>query len=167
MGTSICLIGHGSRSHKSRSEWQDFYEKFRQYTAIKHDIFDGFIELQKPDYQARLKNLATRYSRVIAVPVSLFRANHVKNDFLVALQSFDPGLQKKIRFTRELGVTPEMVDALLSHFPQKDTENSVVIVVGRGSSDADANSDFHKLCRLAGENAGCDNIYPTYSRPEK
>jgi len=69
----------------------------------------------------------------------------------------------RIRYARHFGISTEIIDGLRallqqaegrSSAPQIARERTVVLVVGRGSSDPDANSDVCKLSRLLWEGSG-------------
>jgi sirohydrochlorin cobaltochelatase len=68
-----------------------------------------------------------------------------------------------IRYGRHFGITTEIVDglrALLAQAEQQTTrphigrDRTVVLLIGRGSSDPDANSDVCKLARILWEGSG-------------
>ena len=81
--------------------------------------------------------------------------------FLRRVREHHPDL--RIRYARHFGITTEIVDglqALIAHAerqstpPQVGRTRTVVLVVGRGSSDPDANSDVCKLARILWEGSG-------------
>ena len=98
-------------------------------------------------------DLAATAQRVVVFPVLLFAAGHVKNDIPLALAAVR-GEHPDVDFVaaRPLGVHPAMTELSLQRARQaavpEQEEAQTVLVVGRGSSDPDANADFFKVVRL-------------------
>jgi sirohydrochlorin cobaltochelatase len=115
---------------------------------------------------------------IYAVPGMLFAATHAQNDIpsvLTTYQDKHPGL--KIEYGRELGLHPKMIEAFetrilealgLDHVHTGDLYDTMLVVVGRGTSVTDANADAAKLTRLACENLGfgwAQTVYAGVSFP--
>jgi sirohydrochlorin cobaltochelatase len=106
-----------------------------------------------------------RAERVVALPLFLFSAGHVKNDLPLALQAAranHPG----VRFVaaRALGVHPKLAELLAARVAIDPAEagKTAVVVVGRGASDPDANGDFHKLVSLFAQGRGFAQVAPCF-----
>jgi sirohydrochlorin cobaltochelatase len=114
----------------------------------------GFIELSRPPISECVNRLADAGSREIsAVPLMLLAAGHSKDDIpatLVREKTTHPDLD--FHYGRALGIRPELlelVDERVSAVvPKAEKEETAVLLVGRGSSDPDANSDLAKMARL-------------------
>jgi sirohydrochlorin cobaltochelatase len=101
---------------------------------------------------------------IIAVPGMLFAASHAKKDIpsvLTTYQEKNPKL--KIKYGRELGLHPQMISAFkmrileslgLSHVHDGDLYDTMLVVVGRGTSDTYANAEVAKLTRIVTEDLG-------------
>ncbi|CAN90402.1 MULTISPECIES: CbiX/SirB N-terminal domain-containing protein [Sorangium] len=164
----LLLIGHGSRDAASNAEFEAIvadYAAARPGIAVQH----GYIELATPHLADALAALAARVSRVAVVPLFLFAAGHVKNDIPIALErarAAHPG----VRFSaaRPLGVHPALAEIAFERaataLPDDPAARarSALVVVGRGSSDPDANGDFCKTARLIGEGRGLQLVEPTF-----
>ncbi|WP_437983946.1 CbiX/SirB N-terminal domain-containing protein [Sorangium sp. So ce117] len=164
----LLLIGHGSRDAASNAEFEAIvadYAAARPEIAVQH----GYIELATPHLADALAALAARASRVAVVPLFLFAAGHVKNDIPLALErarAAHPG----VRFSaaRPLGVHPALAELAFERaataLPADPAARarSALVVVGRGSSDPDANGDFCKTARLIGEGRGLQLVEPTF-----
>jgi sirohydrochlorin cobaltochelatase len=95
---------------------------------------------------------------VIALPVILLAAGHVKVELpheLDHAKQRHPGVE--FLYGRHIGLDPlvmEVVHERLAEVEQQaawPAEDTAVLIVGRGSSDPDANSDLYKLARLLWE----------------
>jgi sirohydrochlorin cobaltochelatase len=97
----------------------------------------------------------------------LAAAGHAKGDIPGALQretARHPGL--RYRYGRPLGPHPtllelmtERIDAVL---PVSDRPDTTVVLVGRGSSDPDANAEHAKVARLLWEGRGFGGVEPAF-----
>ena len=95
----------------------------------------------------------------------LFAARHNKFDVTNELdrcRQDHPGLA--FHYGRHLGIAPGLIDLWKSRLAQLDhvdhnpdqipREETVLLVVGRGSSDPDANGDVYKMARILWEGSG-------------
>jgi sirohydrochlorin cobaltochelatase len=91
----------------------------------------------------------------------LFAAGHAKNDIPSVLNTYTAETGLRIDYGRELGVDLNMINAASARvracldqaqaLPASDT---LLVVVGRGSSDPDANSNVAKVTRMLVEGFG-------------
>ena len=91
----------------------------------------------------------------------LFAAGHVKNDIPSLLMSYSSKTNMEIIYGRELGINNLMISAACERVKDVFEENnslkpeeSLLVVVGRGSSDPDANSNVSKITRMIVEGIG-------------
>jgi sirohydrochlorin cobaltochelatase len=152
----VLLVGHGSRNASAN---RDFEELVNAYQLRNPDLTIElcFLELAEPVLTDALDACARRFQEIVVVPLFLFSAGHTKNDIPLALsQARQNHPMVSFRAARTLGVHPNMVD-LASHriheigIAPDQPRQTALVVVGRGSSDPDANGDFCKLVRLLGE----------------
>jgi sirohydrochlorin cobaltochelatase len=161
---ALLLVGHGSRDPDGQREFLAFATKVQQ-AAGPRPVVPCFLELAEPTIpQGLARCLELGYQDIAAVPVLLFAARHNKRDVPVEfdrVRQHHPEL--RIRYGRHFGISTEIVDGLRaliaqaeqqSSRPQSGRERTVVLVVGRGSSDPDANSDVCKLARILWEGSG-------------
>jgi sirohydrochlorin ferrochelatase len=126
------------------------YQARRPEFLLRH----GYIELAQPLLAEALAALGPEPRQVTVLPLFLFAASHVKNDVPRALATARQNAPS-VEFvaTRALGLHPRMIDLALERacetlpMEPEDARRTTVILVGRGSSDPDANGDF---CKLAG-----------------
>ena len=162
-GTGVMLCGHGSRNQRAVEEFAALTDALRErLPGIPLDY--GYLEFANPVIHAGLDNLRGQGVRhVLALPGMLFAAGHAKNDIPSVLKTYEaahPGL--RITYGRELGVDLKMLRAAsdrieegLRTSPREiPREETLLLVVGRGSSDPDANSNVAKIMRMLWEGMG-------------
>ena len=101
---------------------------------------------------------------IVAVPGMLFAATHAKNDIPSVLTTYQEKYKHlKVSYGRELALHPEMIAAFEArilqalgrdHLHPGDLYNTMLVVVGRGTSDTYANAEAAKLTRIVTENLG-------------
>jgi sirohydrochlorin cobaltochelatase len=164
--TPLLLVGHGTRDETGAAEFGRFVERVRARMPV--DVAGGFIELSPPpltDAVAALYDSGHR--RLVAVSMVLVAAGHAKGDIPAALAREPerrPGLS--YAYGRPLGPHPvllrlleERLDAVLDPAERADT---AVLLVGRGSTDPDANAEIHKVARLLWEGRGLSMVEPAF-----
>jgi cobalt/nickel transport system ATP-binding protein len=131
----------------------------RQVAASRPDIpvGSGFIELVEPELQAGMDDLVGRgATSVVGVPMVLLGAGHLKDDGPVALAEArrrHPGL--RATYARGLGIHPLVLSAATDRIREASTAPAdAVVIVGRGSTDPDANADLAKVARLLADSRG-------------
>jgi sirohydrochlorin cobaltochelatase len=161
---ALLLVGHGSRDPDGQREFLEFATKVQQ-AAGSRPVVPCFLELAEPTIpQGLARCMELGYRDIAAVPVLLFAARHNKHDVpgeFDHVREHHPDL--RIRYARHFGITTEIIDGLRTLIEQAEHQSmrprvrrdrTVVLVVGRGSSDPDANSDVCKLARILWEGSG-------------
>jgi len=155
---TVLLVGHGSREQSGNAEFLAFCEAARPHLGPEA-IETCFIELAEPLVPASLDRCVARGARrVIVLPVILLAAGHVKVELpheLDRAKERDPDVE--FLYGRPIGLDPLVVAAVGERLAQLEAETgwpageTAMLVVGRGSSDPDANGDLFKLARLLWE----------------
>ena len=167
MSTGLLIVGHGSRDTKANLEFEALvatYRSRRPDLTVAH----GYIELAHPSLMTALRCLAQQVEVVVVLPLFLFAAGHVKNDIPLALAEIRNEFPSThVVVARALGVHPALVDLAYERAkPEldgaRDLQKTAVIVVGRGSSDPDANADFCKVARLFAEGRHVGWVLPSF-----
>jgi sirohydrochlorin cobaltochelatase len=148
---ALLIIGHGSRDPRGAQEFHELISLMRERNPDL-PIEGGFIELSRPPISECVERLVGRGAREIsAVPLMLLAAGHAKDDIPATLvrEKIDHP-EVAFHYGRALGIRPELLELMDEKIsavvPEKG--ETTVLVVGRGSSDPDANSDLAKIARL-------------------
>jgi sirohydrochlorin cobaltochelatase len=156
--TAVLLCGHGSRDPDAIREFEAAAAALRQRLA-PNDFATGYLEFARPTIQEGLAALAARGARrILAIPGMLFAASHVKNDLPWEMNSFiaeNPGID--VRLGRDLGIDPKLLHAAADRIAAAAADarsDSLLVVVGRGTNDPDANSNIAKIARMLWEGMG-------------
>ena len=161
---ALMLCGHGSRDQGAMIEFGGLAEKLRTRLpdwSVEH----GYLEFAKPVIRDGLDKLkASGAETVLALPGMLFAAGHAKNDIPSVLNTYAAANGLRIEYGRELGVDLKMIRAAGERIKEclradgwKDGEplhDTMLVVVGRGASDPDANSNVAKVMRMLWEGLG-------------
>lgn len=169
---AIFIAGHGSRDIEAVSEFERLAESFRRQFPQRRSAF-GFLEFARPTIAEGIHNLMRQgATRIIALPGMLLAAGHVKNDIpseLNSLMAANPAL--KITYAADLGLQPnllhvaaERIEVAEQQFATPYTrQETLLVVVGRGTSDSDANSNITKITRMLQEGMGFGWAVTCYS----
>ncbi|MDP8947281.1 MAG: sirohydrochlorin chelatase [Actinomycetota bacterium] len=150
---ALLVVGHGSRDPRGAQEFHELLALLRARDAgLK--VEGGFIELSRPPISECVERLVGAGAREIsAVPLMLLAAGHAKDDIpatLVREKMSHP--EVNFHYGRALGIRPELLELMDERIsavvPEGERKKTAVLVVGRGSSDPDANSDLAKIARL-------------------
>jgi sirohydrochlorin cobaltochelatase len=168
----IMICGHGSRDSRAISEFAALAETLKQkFPAWPVD--HGYLEFARPIIREGLDRLVAKGAkRILAVPGMLFAAGHAKNDIpsvLNTYQSVRPWLS--IEYGRDLGLDSKMLraagarieEALAAAGGEVPLHDTLLVVVGRGASDPDANSNVAKVTRMLWEGFGFGWAETAYS----
>ena len=150
---ALLVVGHGSRDPRGAREFHELVALVRERTPGL-SVEGGFIELSRPPISECVDLLTRDGARdVAAVPLMLLAAGHAKDDIpatLVREKMSHPDVNFK--YGRALGIRPELLalmdERISATVPEEKKEETAILIVGRGSSDPDANSDLVKASRL-------------------
>ena len=152
-GTALLIVGHGSRDPRGAKEFHELVALTRKRNPALA-VEGGFIELSRPPISECVERLAGGGARnIAAVPLMLLAAGHAKDDIPATLvREKLSHLDLSFRYGRALGIRPELLalmdERISAVVPEEEREETAILVVGRGSSDPDANSDLAKVARL-------------------
>lgn len=161
--TGVMICGHGSRDVEATTEFASLARHLRERLP-EYPVESGYLEFARPIIRDGLEALkAQGVTRVLAVPGMLFAAGHVKNDLPWEINSFaaeNPGMS--VEFGRELAVDPKLLKAAAQRIEEGEATgqpgiaraDTLLVVVGRGTNDPDANSNVSKVARMLWEGMG-------------
>lgn len=160
----LLMIGHGTRDEEGRQAFLDFAQAYQTLDSSR-PVVPCFLELTGPTIQEGVDLCVEQgYTELSALPILLFAARHNKFDVTNELdraRARHP--QIKFHYGRHLGITPGILDLWRTRLaaldqPQWQRSETVLLFVGRGSSDPDANSDVYKMARLLWEGSGYQTV---------
>jgi precorrin-8X/cobalt-precorrin-8 methylmutase len=172
----IVIAGHGSRDADGVREFELLVDLVKQ-RAGGRNITHGFLEFARPTIgEAVRANIEAGVQRLAIVPGVLLAATHAKND----MPSEVIALQKEFsRAQLHYGAALHLHPLILKLFRKKIIEaesrsanllkrsDTCLVVVGRGTTDPDANSDVSKLARMLEEGLGFGALFVCYSGTAK
>ncbi|HEX7968083.1 MAG TPA: sirohydrochlorin chelatase [Stellaceae bacterium] len=163
MDTAVMICGHGSRDPEAISEFELVAAGIKTRLPAA-DVETGYLEFARPTIRDGLEALKARGARrVLAIPGMLFAASHIKNDLPWEINSFaaaNPAIE--LRFGRELAIEPKLLHAAAERIAAAEArasrvigrDDTLLLVVGRGTNDPDANSNIAKVARMLAEGMG-------------
>ena len=161
LGLMVC--GHGSRDTEAVDQFARLAVGLRDHFP-DWPVDYGYLEFATPIIRDGLDALmAEGCTDILGVPGMLFAAGHAKNDIPSVLNTYQashPGVT--ISYGRELGIDLKMIraagdrirEALDAAGDDIPLDETALVVVGRGASDPDANSNVAKIMRMLWEGLG-------------
>lgn len=161
--TAVLICGHGSRDTDAIAEFEAMAGRLKQRLP-RYAVGSAYLEFARPIIREGLEALRAQGARkILAVPAMLFAAGHVKNDLPWELNSFaaeNPGLS--VEYGRDLAVDLKLLQAARERIEaaergsirKVERADTMLLVVGRGTNDPDANSNIAKVGRMLWEGMG-------------
>jgi sirohydrochlorin cobaltochelatase len=171
---ALLLVGHGTRDDAGAEAFRDFVAQLRG-RLDGTPVGGGFIELSPPPLADAVTELVGEgVRRFAAVPLVLVSAGHAKGDIPAALareKERHPGIS--FRYGRPLGPHPALLSVLERRLDEvldpAERAETTVLLVGRGSTDPDANAEVYKVARLLWEGrglAGVETAFVSLAAPD-
>ena len=161
----LLLIGHGTRDPQGRQTFLDFAQAYQNLDHSR-PVVPCFLELTTPTIHDGITQcLEQGYTDLSALPLLLFAARHNKFDITNELDHARQHYpQVQFSYGRHFGIHPRILQLWHQRLTALDTpeanphqiprSETVLLFVGRGSSDPDANGDVCKLARMVWEGSG-------------
>ncbi len=173
---ALLIVGHGSRDPEGVAEFLRLAEHLRRRFPERRCQV-GFLEFARPTIEEGVEALIRAGARrITAVPGMLMAARHAKNDIpfeLNTLAARHP--EVRITYGAELGVdagllrlAAQRIEAAERRLPPGRRRDTLLLVVGRGASDPDANGNVAKIARMLWEGMGfgwAETCYIGITRP--
>ncbi|CAG7634214.1 sirohydrochlorin chelatase [Actinacidiphila bryophytorum] len=170
---ALLLVGHGTRDEAGARAFRDFVAQLGA-AHPELPVGGGFIELSPPPLADTVAAMAGAGARTFAaVPLMLVSAGHAKGDIPAALareKQRHPGTS--FAYGRPLGPHPGLLAVLERRVDEAlagaDRAGATVLLVGRGSTDPDANAEVAKAARLLWEGrgyAGVETAFVSLAEP--
>ena len=165
----LLMIGHGTKDEAGRQSLLDFAAAY-QALDTSRPVLPCFLELTGPTIQEGVDQCVDQgYTELSVLPILLFAARHNKFDVTNELdRARQRHPQVKFHYGRHFGITPGILELWRSRLAELDQpqgersqisrSDTVLLFVGRGSSDPDANGDVCKLARILWEGSGYSTV---------
>ncbi|MEM1296771.1 MAG: precorrin-8X methylmutase [Verrucomicrobiota bacterium] len=171
-GTGIVIAGHGSRNPGGAAQFDTFMESFVE-AAQPLPVTHGFLEFASPTIDVAVAQcVEAGAKRIAVVPAILLAATHAKNDMPTEVQIIQRDYPHiPIRFGAPIHLHPLVLEACRSKIIEGESQSpstvsrkdTCLVIVGRGTTDPDANSDVYKLARVLEEGMGFGGSTVVYS----
>ncbi len=162
--TGVLLVGHGTRSELGR----------RQCLALADEIAAGldprlfavelaYLEMAAPTIEEAVSRLVEQHvQRLVVVPLLLFAAGHAKEDIPAAVRSALAAagtLDLPTVQTNPFGLQEPIIELAAARFheaavPRIVAPETLLLLIGRGSRDAEATADMQQLGELLHQRLG-------------
>ena len=172
----LVIAGHGSRDADGTREFEEAMMLLKQRQPDRV-ITHGFLEFATPTIDEALReNVRMGSRKVVMVPGILFAASHGKNDMPVELLSVKPEFPEvEFHYGGPMGIHPLLLKLFQERIISAEAQSaqmiprheSLLVVVGRGTTDPDVNSNVNKLARMVEEGMGFGSSYVCYSGTAK
>jgi sirohydrochlorin ferrochelatase len=180
--TAILLVGHGTRDDAGQAEFFAL-AKLLEVRVAPSPVFPCFLELAEPAVDAAVFEAVARGAEEIVVaPVLLFSAGHARHDIPAALEAAIRRAADRCGRSaawRQGGVlacheklvelSAERFAAALAAVPAAPPDETCLVLVGRGSRDAEATAAMHRFARLRCEVTPvgrCDVAFVAMAEPK-
>lgn len=172
----IVIAGHGSRDADGIREFEQLVELVRE-RAPQHQVSHGYLEFASPTIdQAIAGQVSAAAKQIVMVPGILLAATHAKNDLPSELLTFArEHPDTDFHFGAPLGLHPLLLQVVQQRIVEAEATSSktvrrddtCLVLVGRGTTDPDANGEVSKFARMIEEGMGFGGSYVCYSGTAK
>ncbi len=172
----IVIAGHGSRDEDGVREFEALVELVRE-RAPQHAVSHGYLEFASPTISEAVEaNIAAGATQIAVVPGVLLAARHAKNDMpseLLAMAQQHTDVD--FHFGAPLNLHPRLLQLAQERIVAAEAtstqtirrDETCLVLVGRGTTDPDANGEVSKLARMLEEGMGFGGVYVCYSGTAK
>ena len=161
MDDVILLLGHGSRDPAGVAEFLDLVTAVR--AVSERPVEAGVLEFAGPmipSIQSAVDRcVAQGFTRILAVPVLLLNAGHARSDIPAEIDQARARHPKvEARLAEPLGIQRGLLEILEERIGEEmgnavvcQEDSTAILLIGRGTTDAEANGDIYKIARLLWE----------------
>jgi sirohydrochlorin cobaltochelatase len=167
---AILFVGHGSKDREGNEQVRQFIKSMSSNWDDNVLVETCFLEFERPTVNQGIDVCVEKGAdHIVVIPIMLLQAGHSKIHIPGAIDE----AKKKyplVQFTygRPIGIHEETFEILKTRLaeigenmehPDPDT---AVLLLGRGGSDPDANSDLYKIARLLWEKTNYQIVEPAF-----
>lgn len=100
--SALVLCGHGSRDSNYFKDFQNLKTRLKQKSS--YEIYDCFIEINKPSIEECISKIAKNYKKIIFFPLLLFDGKHMTKDVINKITALSKKYNKKILLVSKLSL---------------------------------------------------------------
>lgn len=160
---AVLYICHGSRVKQAQEQAVSFIQSCMEEINVPIQEY-CFLELASPTIETAFRKCINRgATKIIAVPVLLLTAGHAKEDIpseLSRINSIFPTI--KVEYSQPIGVHPDIIEILIERIKETKheltAEESMILLVGRGSGDPQVKVDLSRIAEMLGERSGTKKV---------
>ena len=167
---ALLLVGHGTRDSRGARELFEVADRIADRVG-QVPVAPCFLEMATPTIADAVASLARRgISRISVMPMLLFAAGHVKRDIPGAVASaVEPYGGLVFRMALPYGCQEAILklsalrrDEALAGRPELPAEQTVLLLVGRGSRDPEARAEMTRFCELCAVRSPVGRVEPCF-----
>jgi sirohydrochlorin cobaltochelatase len=167
---AVLMVGHGSRDAEGNDQVRQFIENVKPDLDSSLLVETCFLEFESPNVNEGIDNCIQKgASHVLVIPIMLLPAGHSKIHIPAAIDAAKEKY-RDVQFTygRPIGIHEETLEICKNRLEEigenvkEPDPDTAVILLGRGGSDPDANSDLYKITRLLWEKLEYKIIEPAF-----
>lgn len=150
---AILFVGHGSRDEEGNEQVRQFVQTIRPHIDATFYVHTCFLEFGIPSVTDGIVHCVERgATEVIVIPIILLPAGHSKLHIPAAIdEAKERYPYVSFTYGRPLGIHDATFTILHDRLQEAGAVvdgETAIILLGRGGSDPDANSDLYKIARL-------------------
>ena len=107
---AIVLCGHGSRDSDYKNEILSLKIKLEE--NFRYDIFNCFIEINKPSIEECLDEIVYKYKKILFFPLLLFDGKHMIRDIKEKINNLSQKFEKKIHIVTKVSLLKEVLPSV-------------------------------------------------------
>lgn len=159
---AILYVCHGSRVAKARAEAGEFVKRCKANIDVPIQEL-CFIELAYPDIITGIDICVQKgATRIVVLPILLLSAGHAKHDIPEAIrQAKQRHPHLEIVLGKPFGVHETMIDIVVDRIKEQAVpldHESMILLIGRGSSDPDTKRDIAAIAKLLQERTNVPRV---------
>lgn len=167
---AILLVGHGSRDPEGNEQVKRMIEELSTKLDPGLLIETCYLEFAKPTIEQGIQTCVEKgASSVFVIPLMLLAAGHSKIHIPAAIdEARERYPQIQFTYGRPFGIHEETLEICKDRLVEvgENVDNAdpdtAIVLLGRGGSDPDANSDLYKMTRLLWEKLNYKLVEPAF-----
>ncbi|AEH48112.1 sirohydrochlorin chelatase [Parageobacillus thermoglucosidasius] len=167
---AVLFVGHGSRDPEGNDQVRQFVEQLKPNIKASIHVETSFLEFGRPTIREGIDRCVSAGAReIIVIPMILLAAGHSKLHIPAEIDEAKKRYPHvAFIYGRPIGIHEQTFSILKTRLKEigENIENpapeTAVVLLGRGGSDPDANSDLYKISRLFWEQTNYFLVEPAF-----